>query len=308
MGPKGEEIARLLLDLTHDAVMALDADGTIAFWNRGAEEIYGFSREEALGSKAHTLLETRFPKPLQEIEAEAFGAGRWEGELVHTSRGGGRVVAASRWVVEFGENGEPAALLRTDEDVTERKRAEERFEKMRRSLFEQAREDPLTRLGNRRRLQEDLGAIRARVERYGHAYSALFLDVDLFKGYNDRYGHSAGDEVLRRVTGRISDNLRAGDTAYRYGGEEFLVLLPDQGPKEAALVAERMRRAVEDLGIVHEKSPYGVVTVSVGVARLPSGEPETSSEELLAGADAALYRAKQRGRNRVASSSPAEGD
>ena len=182
----------------------------------------------------------------------------------------------------------------------------EELENLNRKLFEQSREDPLTSLGNRLRLREDLKGLQARAQRYGHSYCAILCDVDRFKSYNDRYGHLAGDEVLRRVADAIREILRSGDAAYRYGGEEFLIVLPEQTPESAAVAAERLRRKVESLGIPHEATappPAAptppVVTVSAGVAALPMGEKK-NADDLLKEADAALYEAKEAGRNRVA--------
>jgi len=173
----------------------------------------------------------------------------------------------------------------------------EELEKLNRMLFEQSREDPLTTLGNRLRLREDLEVLRGRAKRYNHSYAMVLCDVDHFKAYNDRYGHLAGDNALQRVAETISACLRGGDTAYRYGGEEFLVVLPEQDARAAAAIAERLRRAVQDLEIPHEaNAPQDVVTVSAGVAALSTtGDPD----ELLKRADASLYAAKKAGRNRV---------
>ena len=171
------------------------------------------------------------------------------------------------------------------------------LEKLNRMLFEQSRQDPLTSLGNRLRLREDLQVLQSRTERYGHNYAVVLCDVDFFKAYNDRYGHLAGDDVLRRVAATISSGLRTGDTAYRYGGEEFLVVLPEQDV-EAAAITDRLRRAVEGLGIPHaDGGPGGVLTISAGVA-VSSGSGDTDG--LLKAADEALYAAKSEGRNRVA--------
>lgn len=166
-------------------------------------------------------------------------------------------------------------------------------------LAEQARTDPLTNLGNRLRMREDLEVLRTRTDRYGQTYCAVLLDVDHFKLYNDNYGHPAGDEVLRRVAGAIESHCRGGDTAYRYGGEEFLIILPEQGLKSGAAIADRLRRTIESLQIPHEaKDPPGFITVSLGVSVLEPGA-DKSPETLLKEADRALYEAKESGRNRV---------
>ena len=173
----------------------------------------------------------------------------------------------------------------------------EELERLNRMLFEQSRTDPLTSLGNRLSLREDLEVLRDRAERYGHRYAVVLCDVDHFKAYNDRYGHLAGDDVLRRVAATISSSLRAGDSAYRYGGEEFLMILPEQRTEAALATADRLRRAVEDLGIPHAGgTPLGVVTISGGVATSVGVE---DADALLKAADTALYAAKKTGRNRV---------
>jgi diguanylate cyclase (GGDEF)-like protein len=166
-------------------------------------------------------------------------------------------------------------------------------------LFAQARRDPLTQLGNRLQLQEDLDLLAGQMERYGHRYCAVMCDVDHFKAYNDHYGHLAGDAVLQAVGRTIARSCRSGDLVYRYGGEEFLLILPEQSLAAAMMATERTRAAVEQLGLAHAaKLPAGIVTISAGVAAL---EPHTgtSVHRWLRAADSALYRAKAAGRNRV---------
>jgi PAS domain S-box-containing protein len=113
-----------LLDLTHDTVFVRDMSDAITYWNRGAEALYGWGRDEAVGKISHQLTQTIFPAPLDDINDELLRTGRWEGELVHTKRDGTRVVVASRWSLQRDELGRPAAILETNNDVTERKRAE----------------------------------------------------------------------------------------------------------------------------------------------------------------------------------------
>ncbi len=120
-----------LLELTRDAITVCDMDGAITFWNRGAEEIYGWSREEALGRKARELLQTRLPDDLRRIIGELERAGHWEGEVTHERRDGERVVVASRWALKRDGRGEPAAVLQIDNDVTLQKRTEEALAEIR---------------------------------------------------------------------------------------------------------------------------------------------------------------------------------
>jgi PAS domain S-box-containing protein len=114
-----------LLDLTHDTVFVRDMNDVITYWNRGAYELYGWQRGEAVGKITHQLMQTIFPMPLEEIMAELFRNGRWEGELIHTKKDGTRAVVASRWSVQRDTQGHPVAILETNNDVTERKQAED---------------------------------------------------------------------------------------------------------------------------------------------------------------------------------------
>ncbi|RME32407.1 MAG: diguanylate cyclase [Gammaproteobacteria bacterium] len=159
--------------------------------------------------------------------------------------------------------------------------------------------DELTGLPNRRRFVRLLAIEWQRAQRRQHALGCLMIDIDHFKGYNDRYGHPAGDECLRQVARILRRGLyRPGDLIARYGGEEFVALLPETPAGGAREVAERLRRAVEQAAIPHLGSPAGVVTLSIGVAAaLP--QPGSPAEALVASADEALYRAKDSGRNRV---------
>lgn len=173
------------------------------------------------------------------------------------------------------------------------------LKELNRRLFEQSRADPLTQVGSRLKLREDLETVCARAERYGHSYSVIMCDVDFFKAYNDSKGHLAGDEVLRAVATTLVNTCRCGDQVYRYGGEEFLILVPEQSLEDGAATAERYRCAVEALAIPHIGNPVKrVVTISAGMASLSPAETK-SVDAWLNEADAALYRAKQSGRNRV---------
>jgi two-component system, LuxR family, sensor kinase FixL len=118
-----------LLDLTHDTVFVRDMRDVIIYWNKAAEELYGWTREEAVGKPSHQLMQTVFPSVLQQINAELHRTGRWEGELVHTRRDGTQVFVTSRWSLQRDEHGEPTFVLETNNDVTERKRAEEARDK-----------------------------------------------------------------------------------------------------------------------------------------------------------------------------------
>lgn len=178
---------------------------------------------------------------------------------------------------------------------------EAELQRLNAELLERSLTDQLTGVGNRRHMDEEISHTHARAVRMGRTYGVALFDVDHFKLYNDHYGHLEGDQALRRVADTINHTSRAGESAFRYGGEEFLLLIPDCRPADAVYVtADRIRQAVARLGIAHESRPSEplVVTVSVGVACWEPGSP-LSAEQVVRQADQALFEAKSSGRNRI---------
>jgi two-component system cell cycle response regulator len=176
------------------------------------------------------------------------------------------------------------------------------MERANRELLGQSLTDALTGLPNRRRMEQDLARVHERAIRSGRPYGLAMLDVDHFKLYNDHRGHPAGDRVLRTVAEVLIAVVRSGESVYRYGGEEFLLLVEEGGVEAVTAAAERVRSRIADLAIPHpaRPSPPPVVTVSAGVAGWEEGRT-SGCAEVLARADHALYEAKAAGRNRVAS-------
>ena len=175
-----------------------------------------------------------------------------------------------------------------------------RLEEANDRLSDLSLQDPLTLVANRRRLDAELQRSHASAVRDRRPLSLLMVDLDHFKDFNDRYGHLAGDEALKSVAELLRKEVsRASDFVARYGGEEFSVLLPNTAEEGASRVAERIRSQVEALGIPNEAlGSAAVVTLSVGISCVVPG-PESTPEAIVAAADAALYRAKAAGRNRV---------
>ncbi|MGA0611526.1 sensor domain-containing diguanylate cyclase [Caldimonas sp. KR1-144] len=192
---------------------------------------------------------------------------------------------------------EQKALNRSLEDkVRERTQA---LEESNSKLGALSATDGLTGIANRRRFDEALANEWLRAQRSGEPLALLLLDVDLFKPYNDRYGHQAGDDCLRAIAQVMSANARrAGDLVARYGGEEFALIAPGTDEDNALALARGILEGVQAMGHAHEPSPHGVVTASIGVAvSVPTSEH--APQQLLRGADRALYEAKAQGRNRV---------
>lgn len=204
-----------------------------------------------------------------------------------------------------GIAGRTASLRRRARDLE--RQVAQRTEELRVAnarLEQLASTDELTGLANARTFRERLEAAWAAARREHSSVSLIMLDVDHFKAYNDTFGHPAGDLCLRRIGAQLAASLyQASDLAARYGGEEFAILLPGATERATALVAERVRTAVESLSIPHPSSPVAAqVTISAGCASA-SPAAGSSPEELIAAADTALYEAKRTGRNRVVAAS-----
>jgi diguanylate cyclase (GGDEF)-like protein/PAS domain S-box-containing protein len=199
-------------------------------------------------------------------------------------------------LVRDSVTGEPKEYVIVMRDMTERKGLEERLSAL-------ALTDGLTGLLNRRSFDEALAREWKRAVRHGSEISLLFLDLDHFKRFNDRYGHQAGDDCLCAVAAAVSGAVRATDRVARYGGEEIAVILPSTSTAGAAEAAEKVRSAIEALRLPHEGNPEGGgwLTVSVGVATALArhGGTMRMPASLLQSADNAMYKAKHEGRNRV---------
>jgi len=169
--------------------------------------------------------------------------------------------------------------------------------RLREALRNQSVRDPLTGLYNRRYLEEIMERETRRAVRSEQGLGLLMLDLDHFKKFNDTFGHDAGDTVLRESASFLLKSVRAEDVVCRFGGEEFVVVLPMASLEVTWARAERIRSRLRELSVTHRGQSLGAITVSIGVAELP--QHGTTSKELLESADAALYRAKREGRDRV---------
>jgi len=157
--------------------------------------------------------------------------------------------------------------------------------------------DPLTGLNNRRAFYDKTSPLWSQAVRHGHATSVMLLDIDRFKQINDAHGHAHGDEVLKATANLLRQSIRQGDALARWGGEEFIVFLPETDRPEAMALAERLRAAIADMRVAAGTAEIAV-TASIGIAQ--QEHHHVTLDALIAAADECLYQAKQQGRNRVA--------
>lgn len=301
--------AARLMEYLAVAAFALDCRGRVLIWNKACERLTGISANEVVGTKEHwkALYDTERPCLADLVvenrpkDAETLYAA-WTNTEVNPSG-----LSAENWCVMprlgkrlylafdagpiYDDKGQLVAVVETLRDLTSHKEMETELEEL-------AGRDALTSIANRRTFDNKLAEEWRRAGRHGAPLSLLMIDVDLFKQYNDGYGHQAGDECLKRVALSIQQEVaRAEDLAARIGGEEFAVVLPHTPLEGAMTVAERIRRAVEGARLPHGISRVSDhVTVSMGVV---SSCADIPLADFVARADQALYRAKKNGRNRV---------
>jgi diguanylate cyclase (GGDEF)-like protein len=186
--------------------------------------------------------------------------------------------------------------------LTLEKELNEKNEKLRKFnvvLEEIAKVDALTDIGNRRSFYESIDKAHHRAGRYSQKYGLIMCDIDHFKSYNDTYGHLEGDRILKIIATTIRNSIRISDEVFRYGGEEFVVILQGQEINGAIDFAERIRKAVESLQLEHKGCSTGILTVSCGIAVFKEADKDKQWDVILNEADKALYSAKSSGRNRV---------
>ena len=295
----------MMEDVPSVAVRGHTMDGTVSFWNKAAEKLYGYDTRQAMGAN---LLDLIIPTEMREgfkqamVQMVATGQAIPAGELVLKAKDGSAVpVFSSHSMVN--PPGGPAELFCLDIDLTERRKMEEQVRQL--AFF-----DPLTMLPNRRLLDDRLKQTMAASARTGHYGALIFLDLDNFKPLNDTHGHEVGDLLLMEVAQRLKVCVREMDTVVRIGGDEFVVMLSElkaersESTQQAGVIAEKIRLTLAEpylLTVRHEGLPDEIVehhcSASLGVALFVNHD--SSQADVLKWADAAMYRAKDEGRNRV---------
>jgi diguanylate cyclase (GGDEF)-like protein/PAS domain S-box-containing protein len=279
-----------IFEATQDFIGIADAQGNVLYFNRAARRFFELPLAGPLADR--NLIDVFSPWATEmlttQIEPRLRRDGIWSGELALLRPDGTEVPVSAQLLVHYDDTGELEFFSGVMRDISERKAFEDQ-------LAHQATHDPLTGLPNRILLLDELGDALARAHRHHRSVAVLFLDLDHFKVVNDSLGHGLGDRLLVSIARRLSAALRPGDTVGRFGGDEFVLICEQiEEPADAVAVARRVEHALSRPFEVDDAEIYVGVSVGISISEDTSRDPET----LIRDADAAMYRAKEKGRAR----------
>ncbi|MBI4856619.1 MAG: diguanylate cyclase [Acetobacterium woodii] len=289
---KSEELHRLLADNAADVIWTMNLDGKFSYISPSVKKLRGFSVEEVLAQSQEEVLCPGSLIHLQQGLERAIHSVQnnqpfqvFRGELEQPCKDGSTVWTEATVSGIYSEDGRFIGMLGVTRDISERKIMEEEI--LRLSIT-----DKLTQSYNRLKLDETLEQQFERAKTEAIPFSIIILDIDHFKLVNDTYGHQVGDRVLIELVAALTENVRSDDIVGRWGGEEFLIILPETNLSDGLHVAEKLRDVVE----TYRFTTAGQVTISLGVSAY---RDDLTPESIVSRADAALYQAKENGRNRV---------
>lgn len=289
-GPHESRFLQLIESMPKVAVQGYDKDRKVIYWNGASSEIYGYSKQEALG---RTLEELIIPHEIRQDVIQ--GHKNWiedgtpipAGEIVLRHKNGHSVFVYSTHVM-LKQNTDNPEMFCVDVDLTQQHETKLELERI-------ATTDNLTNLPNRRYFEEELSRRINEASRFNQKLAVLFIDIDFFKEINDTMGHNAGDRLLAQVANRLKPRLRMYDTLSRFGGDEFIVTLPNiTNNSDVESVVHKIMVEFEKTFLLFEQHIY--ITASIGISLYPKNGD--NKDELLKHADAAMYKAKEDGRNR----------
>ena len=293
---------KAIVESTDDAIISKTLNGIIESWNPGAEKMFGYTAQEAIGRPIAMLIPRDRLNEEDDILSRISHGERIEHYETVRCRKDGQLLDISTTISPIIDNdGKVIGASKIARDITERKAIENKIHNL-------AFYDTLTQLANRRLLNDRLNKTMAASKRSGHYGALMFLDLDNFKPLNDTYGHGVGDLLLIEVANRLKSCVREADTVARFGGDEFVVMLSELGEDkeksttQASMVAEKIRTTLFEpyfLKIQHEGKAETIVehhsAASIGVALFINHE--ASAEDIIKWADTAMYQAKKTGRN-----------
>jgi diguanylate cyclase (GGDEF)-like protein/PAS domain S-box-containing protein len=280
---EAQEYARYLINSSLDMIITVDTNRCIVEFNKAAEDVFGYSKDEMLGKRIDLLY-------LDSAESSRVGqaiqeTGWFSGEIVNKKKNNETFPAFLSASLIRDAEGNQSGIMGISRDITEMKKIEL-------ELKAAATLDKLTGIYNRRKLEISLEGEVNRANRYKNPLSLIIIDVDHFKKVNDTYGHLAGDSVLQTIATVVKDSIRKTDCFGRWGGEEFMILMPQTARKDAMELAEKIRQLIEN----HIFEKTGKTTICCGVTQF---RDQDTLDGFVKRADDALYKAKNLGRNMV---------
>jgi diguanylate cyclase (GGDEF)-like protein/PAS domain S-box-containing protein len=287
---KNQRLAAKVFESSNEGIVITDAQHRILQVNEAFTRITGYLPEDVLGYMPTVMSSDLEPESFFDRMRECLlTEGQWSGEVTNRKKNG---EIYTEWLTINAVRDENQLLtnyVAVFSDVTQHKRDEARIRHL-------AQYDYLTDLPNRAALYDRLRQIHASAERYQRQYGVIFVDLDNFKPINDEYGHDTGDTLLRQVSQRLRENVRAADTVARHGGDEFVILVPElQTSNEARSLADKLLAIVGQPYLIANR--LLTITPSIGIALYPDHGADPDS--LVRAADLAMYEAKHRGRNKV---------
>lgn len=295
------EIYKSIFQNANDAIVIIDLEKNVRDWNKMAEKLLGYKKEEVVGRPLKHVPKN-FQGELEDfLDKTLKKGGVINLETKRQHKKGYMIDVSITTALITSKRGKVIGIYGIIRDIREKKRREKKLRELNKELNKINQDlnvlaitDPLTTLYNRRYLH--LSAVQEfnRAKRYNYPLSCLMIDIDYFKSYNDAYGHQNGDELLKRLAKFFRNMLRETDMIARYGGEEFTVLLPQATKEVAIVIAERIRQT---LALQKLPKTLRVVTVSMGVSNYP--EDTDNCQDLINVADKFLYQSKRLGRNLV---------
>ena len=308
---ESEKRFRALIEHSMDAITLIDADARVVYESPSVSLLTGYTLDERMGRSGFELVHPDdLPMVKQTLSHVLTHAGSVRNAQFRSVKKDGTVRWTEGSAINLLDEPSVQAIVINYRDITDRKKAEvalksankmlngrvAEVERLQSELREQALRDPLTGLYNRRYLSATMERELSRAKREKKPISVIVMDIDHFKKINDNFGHQVGDQFLIEISNRIASHARSSDITCRYGGEEFLLVMPGATMKTAMKRAEAIRRECADVQITNGKKQLKV-TLSLGVATFP--KHGTGAEEIVIKADKAMYKAKRAGRNCV---------
>ena len=291
-----------LMDAMEEGVCFLSEDHVIIFTNTQVEEMTGIASGDLLGTDFLALFPGRFKAEIEEGFHKARQGERVQiNASIRSAKKNAPIPVLLRLVVysdPLSQKGGIYALILDLSELVDALRREATLTERNKALEDLVVTCPLTGIYNRRYFELRYDEEMDRAKRYGHGLGLAMIDADRFKEINDLYGHQVGDQVLIKVAHTLRDTIRNTDIVARYGGDEFVIVLPEMKPEGIFPLAIRLRQRVQDNTVDSPQGPIQL-TISVGLSCTVEGDPSLTKEELLHRADESLYKAKEGGRNRI---------